>query len=204
MQQNVHLVEDDDLVRKSTSFLLSNSGYRVAAYGSGEEFLEEVGDSPSGCVLLDVQLPGISGLQVQSQLNERGISIPVIVLTGHGDIATAIAAMKSGATDFIEKPFDQALLLGAIDAAFDRFEEARASGSVSHGAKVRLDALSNREQDVLRGLVEGKANKVIAHDLGISPRTVEVYRANLMGKLGVRSLSEALRIAFAAGLMDGE
>ncbi len=145
----------------------------------------------------------MDGLEVQAELNARGIAMPVIVLTGHGDIGTAVTAMKGGAVDFIEKPFEKAVLLKAIETAFHRLYRTGEAVASEQEAQVRLAALTQREQDVLRGLVRGHPNKTIAYDLGISPRTVEVHRANVMSKLGVRSLSEALRIAFAAGL-EGE
>ncbi len=145
-------------------------------------------------------MPEMDGLQVQRALQERGIGYPVIVMTGHGDVGVAVTAMKAGAVDFIEKPFEKAVLLGAIDEGFARIEQAGRSRARAEEAQVRLQALTPRERDVLEGLVRGHPNKTIAYDLDISPRTVEIHRANLMGKLGVASLSEALRIAFAAGL----
>jgi len=199
----IHLIDDEDSVRRSAGFMLRTSGYEVRAYPSGIEFLKEVRNADPGCILLDVRMPEMDGLEVQAELNSRGVTMPVIVLTGHGDINTAVAAMKGGAVDFIEKPFEKAVLLEAIESAFRRVDTGSESRSSEHDAKVRIAALTPREQDVLRGLVRGHPNKTIAYDLGISPRTVEVHRANVMSKLHVRSLSEALRIAFAAGL-DGE
>lgn len=203
MQRVIHLIDDEEAVRKSTGFLLRTSGFRVHSYASGPEFLGEVRDADPGCILLDVRMPEMDGLEVQAELNRRGIVMPVIVLTGHGDISTAIAAMKGGASDFIEKPFEKDVLMRAIDVAFERLAEGTRGIAAAQDAQVRIAGLTAREQDVLRGLVNGKPNKVIAYDLSISPRTVEVYRANLMSKLGVRSLSDALRIAFAAGLANG-
>jgi two-component system response regulator FixJ len=202
-QKIIHLVDDDDAVRRSAGFLLRTSGFDVRAYASGVEFLAGVKKAEPGCILLDVRMPEMDGLEVQAELNSRGIAMPVIVLTGHGDITTAISAMKGGASDFIEKPFEKEVLLLAIEAAFERLDAGARARTLAHDAQVRIGALTPREQEVLLGLVSGKPNKVIAYDLGISPRTIEIYRANLMGKLGVRSLSEALRIAFAAGLADG-
>jgi len=142
----------------------------------------------------------MDGLQVQRELNDRGVAMPVIVLTGHGDVSIAVQAMKAGAIDFLEKPFEKASLLGAIERAFDKLSKSEDAQVSEHDAAVRVAALTPREQEVLCGLVRGHPNKTIAYDLGISPRTVEVHRANCMAKLEVRSLSEALRIAFSAGL----
>lgn len=200
-KRTIHLVDDEDSVRRSASFLLRTSGFEVHTYESGVTFLKEVAEVDPGCILLDVRMPQMDGLEVQAELNARGVAMPVVVLTGHGDIGIAVAAMRGGAVDFIEKPFEKEVLLNAIDAAFGRLEEGARGAALAQEARVRLAALTPREQDVLHGLVIGKPNKVIAWDLQISPRTVEVYRANLMSKLGVRSLSEALRIAFAAGLI---
>jgi two-component system response regulator FixJ len=199
----IHLVDDEESVRRSTSFVLRTSGFDVKSYASGVHFLRDVRHADAGCVLLDVRMPEMDGLEVQRELNARGIALPVVVLTGHGDITTAVQAMKSGAVDFLEKPFEKATLLGAIEAAFRRLERADEAAAAEQEAAVRIAALTPREQDVLRGLARGHPNKTIAYDLGISPRTVEVHRANVMSKLHVRSLSEALRLAFAASL-DGE
>lgn len=201
--RTIHLVDDDEAVRRSASFLLRTSGYLVKTYASGVEFLAAAKEAVPGCILLDVRMPEMDGLAVQKALKERGVLMPVIVLTGHGDIAIAVQAMKEGAVDFIEKPFDKAVLFSAIEEGFARIEDASRRGARADEAKVRLDALTGRERDVLQGLVRGHPNKTIAYDLGISPRTVEIHRANLMAKLDVSSLSEALRIAFAAGL-EGE
>ncbi len=198
--QLVHIIDDEDSVRKSASFLLRTSGFETLTYPSGVAFLREVKHAAPGCVLLDIRMPEMDGLEVQRELNARGVTLPVIVLTGHGDIGIAVQAMKAGAVDFLEKPFEKEHLLEAIGAAFGRLDHDQDSGVAQREAQLRVDALSPREQDVLRGLVRGHPNKTIAYDLGISPRTVEVHRANLMGKLKARSLSEALRIAFAAGL----
>lgn len=199
-QRLIHIVDDEDSVRRSAGFMLKTSGFAVQPWASGVEFLREVRSVEPGCVLLDVRMPEMDGLEVQKALHERGVTMPVIILTGHGDIGIAVRAMKAGAVDFIEKPFEKDVLLNAIAAAFDRLD---ASGEVSARAEeaaVVLGALSPREREVLEGLAQGLPNKTIAYDLGISARTVEVHRANVMAKLGARSLSDALRIAFAAGL----
>lgn len=198
-ERTVHLVDDDEAIRRSAGFMLKTSGYLVKSYASGVELLKERELVP-GCVLLDVRMPEMDGLQVQQALRDRGIGFPVIVMTGHGDVSVAVQAMKAGAIDFIEKPFEKAVLISAIEEGFGRIEHAGRGQARAEEAQVRLQALTPRERDVLEGLVRGHPNKTIAYDLDISPRTVEIHRANLMSKLGVASLSEALRIAFAAGL----
>jgi two-component system response regulator FixJ len=202
--RTIHLVDDDEAIRRSVSFMLRTSGYLVKTYPSGVEFLAVAREAVTGCILLDVRMPDMDGLDVQQALKERGVLMPVIVLTGHGDINLAVQAMKAGAVDFIEKPFEKPVLIGAIEEGFARIDQAGRRHARADEAKVRLETLTPREYDVLRGLVRGHPNKTIAYDLGISPRTVEIHRANLMGKLGVPSLSEALRIAFAAGLGSDE
>ena len=198
--RTVHLVDDDEAIRRSASFMLRTSGFQVKTYASGLEFLKEAKNAAPGCVLLDVRMPEMDGLEVQRAMHDRGILLPVIVMTGHGDVGVAVQAMKSGAVDFIEKPFDKSVMLSAIEEGFSRLDQAGRRNARADDARVRLEALTPREYDVLKGLVRGHPNKTIAYDLGISPRTVEIHRANLMTKLAVASLSEALRIAFAAGL----
>ena len=196
----VHLVDDDEAIRRSAGFLLKTAGYRVQSYVSGVELLRDVRALEPGCVLLDIRMPGMDGLEVQRELREAGCLLPVIIMTGHGDVAAAVQAMKAGAVDFIEKPFEKQTLLSALEAARERLEQASAHSARAEQAAARLNILTSREMDVLSGLVRGLPNKTIAYDLGISPRTVEIHRANLMDKLQVRSLSEVLRIAFAAGI----
>ena len=196
----VYIVDDDDAVRRSAGSMLRILGFGVRSYASGVDFLKEVKKLPPGCILLDVRMPDMGGLEVQQELNAHGVAMPVIVLTGHGDIATAVRAMKEGASDFLEKPFERASLIEAIERGLEKINRKDQSTKSEHEAKVRIAALTRREQDVLRELVRGHQNKTIAYDLGISPRTVEVHRANVMSKLDVRSLSDALRIAFAARL----
>lgn len=200
----VHIIDDEEAVRKSASFMLKTSGFGVRAWESGVHFLKEVRHAEVGCILLDIRMPELDGLEVQQQLNERGVSMPVIVLTGHGDVSIAVKAMKAGAVDFLEKPFETDVLLGAIERAFERLDSTRDVMVRAAEAEVVLGALSDREREVLEGLAQGYPNKTIAYDLGISPRTVEVHRANIMSKLHARSLSEALRIAFAAGMGESQ
>jgi len=194
----VHVVDDDDSVRRSASFMLKHAGYNVESYVSGVEFLKEAKNADRGCVLLDVRMPEMDGLEVQQEMVRRGIDMPVVILTGHGDVGLAVKAMRAGAVNFIEKPYEKEALLGAIEEAYVRLDRGHDKDMKATEAKVRLASLTGRERDVLNGLVAGNPNKTIAYDLGISPRTVEIYRANMMEKLRARSLSEALRIAFIA------
>lgn len=200
----VHLVDDDEAVRRSASFMLRTSGYSVKTYASGSDLLAAATALDPGCILLDVRMPVVDGLEVQQELKDRNIRLPVIVMTGHGDVGVAVQAMKAGAVDFIEKPFEVAVLLGALDEGFARIQNAGQAHRGAEEAKARLRVLTPRECEVLRGLVRGHSNKVIAFHLGISPRTVEIHRAKVMSKLEVASFSEALRIAFAAGLGSGD
>jgi two-component system response regulator FixJ len=194
----VHLVDDDASVRRSVGFMLKTSGHQVQAYESGVELLKSSSQLERGCILLDIRMPGMDGLEVQQALQEKGVGLPVIIMTGHADVGLAVKAMKAGAVDFIEKPFEKMTLLSSLDEGFRRISQREVTGERRKDAEVKLQALTPRERDVLNGLAHGLPNKTIAYDLGISPRTVEIHRANLMTKLGVRSLSEALRIAFAA------
>jgi two-component system, LuxR family, response regulator FixJ len=194
----VHLVDDDDAIRRSAGFLLKTSGFQVVAYASGDEFLGVAKGAESGCVLLDIRMPGTNGLDVQQAMLDRGIGLPVIMLTGHGDVALAVRAMKAGAVDFLEKPFEKAALLRAVESAFERLRTGDRLKLSGLEAETRLASLTARERDVVEGLIQGFPNKTIGYDLGISPRTVEIHRANLMRKLGVASLSEVLQIAFSA------
>jgi two-component system response regulator FixJ len=196
----VHIVDDEEAIRRSASFMLKTSGYAVETWATGVAFLKEIRHIPQGCVLLDVRMPEMDGLDVQQALLERGVTMPVIILTGHADVSIAVRAMKAGAVDFLEKPFEKAVLISAIETAFDRIGKADGAAARAAEANVVLGVLTPREREVLEGLAQGLPNKTIAYDLGISPRTVEVHRANLMAKLDVRSLSDALRLAFAAGL----
>jgi two-component system response regulator FixJ len=194
----VHLVDDDEAIRRSVGFMLKTSGFHVRSYESGVELLKSASNLEPGCILLDIRMPGMDGLEVQTALKGKGIGLPVIIMTGHGDVTLAVQAMKAGAVDFIEKPFEKAVLLSAIEHGVERLKRSTADVERADEAAVRLQALTPREREVLDGLAKGLPNKTIAYDLGISPRTVEIHRANVMSKLDVKSLSEALRIAFAA------
>ena len=194
----IYVVDDDEAIRRSLSFMLRTSGFAVKLFEGGSHFLKEAAALAPGCVLLDVRMPDIDGLAVQRELRARGIMLPVVIMTGHGDVDMAVTAMKAGASDFIEKPFEKAALLACVDAARRTAVADRGASARAEDARARLNILTDREREVLDGLVEGLPNKTIAYDLGISPRTVEIHRANLMQKLEVKSLAEALRIAFHA------
>lgn len=193
----VHVVDDDDSVRQSVGFMLKTSGYRVRPYVSGSELLKDAKTLEAGCILLDIRMPGMDGLAVQQALHDKGVSLPVVIMTGHGDVPLSVRAMKAGATDFIEKPFEKETLLSAIEQGLSSLKWADSNKEHAKDAAVRLNLLTSREREVLDGLAQGLPNKTIAYELSISPRTVEIHRANLMTKLKARSLSEALRFAFA-------
>ena len=196
----IHVVDDDAAMRDSLAFLLDVNGFQPKTYESANAFLSAAATGAASCVISDIRMPGLSGIELVRALKSRGEACPVILITGHGDVALAVEAMKAGAVDFIEKPFDDAALLSAIRAALDTRAAKVGDSAAKKEAEARLADLSPRERDVLLGLVAGKINKVIAHDLNISPRTVEVYRANLMAKTGAHSMSELMRLALAAGL----
>jgi two-component system, LuxR family, response regulator FixJ len=196
----IHVIDDDAAMRDSLAFLLDVNGFKSQLYESADAFLRAMNADAVSCVVSDIRMPGMTGVELVRKLKSEGSSCPVILITGHGDVALAVEAMKAGAVDFIEKPFDDTSLLGAIRTALDEHSANRDDSSAKKQAEARLSELSPRERDVLQGLVAGKINKVIAHELSISPRTVEVYRANLMAKTGARSMSELMRIALAAGL----
>jgi two-component system response regulator FixJ len=202
MTRNVYIVDDDDALRHSVEVLLDVAGgFVTRSFASGEAFLDQLSHIGMGCVLLDLNMPGMNGLEVLHQLQQRDERFETILLTGQGDIGVAVEAMKSGAIDFIEKPYDNRMLLNALANGFARIEDREKEVSAIQHARHGIERLTPREKDVLLGLIDGKANKIIAFELDISPRTVEIYRANLMDKLGVRSVAEAVRIAFAAGLV---
>ncbi len=200
MTRTIYIVDDDDAVRASLHSLLSlQPDLIVRSYRSGDAFLEDVAELDPGVLLLDFHMPGANGLDVLRSLRGKG-NFAAVVLTGQGNVSLAVQAMQAGALDFIEKPYEAEVLLELVANAFRQLERDSEATARVEAAKGRISRLSPRETDVLKGLIEGRSNKIIAYELDISPRTVEIYRANLMDKLEVRSLSEALRIAFAAGL----
>ena len=201
-EKRVYLVDDEAAVRRSVGFMLKTSGFEVESFESGEAFLKAAPHLAPGCVLLDVRLGAMDGLAVQQALKDNGVVLPVIIITGHGAVGLAVRAMKAGAVDFLEKPFEKTAVIASLEQAL-RHNDGRAELiRLADQARAQLNGLTPRERDVLNGLVEGQSNKVIAYDLGISPRTVEIHRANLMSKLGVGSLSDALKIAFTARMAD--
>ena len=198
----VHVIDDDEAARQSLEFLLDCAGYRVRSYASAVEFLDALPQLEPGCIVTDVRMPEISGIELIDRLKRMGIEQPVIVITGHADVPMAIEAMKQGVADFIEKPFSDDAILGAVRSALARAEGRGQLQAEKQQVLTRLASLSPREREVLDGLVKGHANKVIAFDLDISARTVEVYRANVMTKMQAGSLSELVRMVTIAELSE--
>ncbi len=195
----VHIADDDESVRQSLAFLLSTAGMVVRLYESAAAFLEAPDNIQEGCLITDVRMPEMSGIELLHELKVRSISLPTIVITGHGDVPLAVEAMKCGAIDFIEKPFDSEAIIRAVQSAKERVDKRARECESEAALAAKLASLSKRERQVLDRLVAGDPNKTIAHDLGISPRTVEVYRAHLMTKMQAKSLSELVRMALLAG-----
>ncbi len=196
----VHVIDDDDAARDGLEFLIDCAGIKVRSYESAVQFLDAVPTMERGCIVTDVRMPEMSGVELIGRLKTLGVTDPVIVITGHADVPMAIQAMKQGVSDFIEKPFGDDAILGAIRTALARENGRREASAEADRVKARIETLSQREREVLDGLVEGHANKVIAFDLDISARTVEVYRANVMTKMQARSLSELVRMVTIARL----
>jgi len=194
----VHVIDDDEAMRTSLAFLLDTAGYEVRLYDSATHFLDATPELAAGCVLTDVRMPGLNGLELTRHLKALGLDLPVIMMTGHGDVPLAVDAMKAGVVDFLEKPFETGVLLAAIASAIASSSLGTPKAVLS-AFQATLGHLSPREGEVLRGVVDGKANKLIALELGISPRTVEVYRANVMTKTGAAGLPDLIRMAMLNG-----
>src|SRR5712691_6365354 len=197
---SVYIVDDDDAVRDSLSVLLESKAYTVRSFGSAPEFLAAAPSLPVGCLIADIRMPEMDGLELQQRLIERALHFPMIVITGHGDVPLAVRAMKAGAIDFIEKPFAAEAILDSLGGALSRLAAPNERDPAAVAAAAKLALLSPREREVLEGLLAGLPNKSIAYDLAISPRTVEIHRARVMDKMGARSLSELIRLALAAGV----
>jgi len=202
MNRCVYIVDDDDDIREEMSELLSSHRLTVRAFATGEALLDAAHELEAGCVILDLHLPGKGGLAVQEQLHSHGALHQIIMLTGAGDVPTAVRAIQAGASDYLLKPLSAQALLVGLEAAFARLDDALTSRENQQVAEAAIARLSNREKHVLRGLLRGAPNKIIAHELDLSTRTVEMYRGTLMDKLGVRSLPEAMRLAYNAGFVS--
>ena len=203
-QPVVHIVDDDEGLRESLAFLLRSASLEVRSFESAKAFLDKLPHAMPGCVITDVRMPDMGGIELLRRLKELKVGVPVIVITGHGDIALAVEAMKMGAADFFEKPFDDALLVASVRAALRQREDQTKRGTERAEIEHSISSLSPREKDVLAGLIGGRANKQIAFDLGISPRTVEIYRANLMNKMQADSLSGLVRMALLAEMLGSD
>jgi len=198
IEQTVFIVDDDGAVRDALALLLGLKGHRTAIFGSAEDFLAAYRDEWRGCLVLDIKMGGMNGLELQSKLAARGSELPIVIVTGHGDAASARAALKSGAVDFLEKPIDDEQLIAAVRAALERDAKRQAARAVGGETELRLSRLTPRERQVMDLAAAGRHNREIGEALGISPRTVEVYKARLMEKLQARNLSELIRFALTA------
>ncbi|HNR23661.1 MAG TPA: response regulator transcription factor [Steroidobacteraceae bacterium] len=195
----IYIVDDDDGMRRALTLLMATVGYNPVAFARPSEFLAKYDPSLAGCLVIDVRMPEMSGLEVQQQLNRSGSMLPVILITGHGDIPMAVQAMKNGASDFLQKPFRDQDLLDSINAALKQDAENRTSVERLTDLRRRVESLTPREQEVMDLVVDGRANKVIAIDLGLSERTVEIHRANVMAKMGARSVAHLVKMCLMLG-----
>jgi two-component system response regulator FixJ len=198
----VYVIDDDEAMRDSLDFLLDAAGFNVTLFESALNFLDALPGLDFGCVVSDVRMPGLDGIELLKRMKASHSAFPVLIITGHGDVPLAVEAMKLGAVDFLEKPFEDDRLIGMIEAAIRQAEPAARSEAVSHDIAARVATLSPRERQVMDGLIAGLSNKLIARDYDISPRTIEVYRANVMTKMQANSLSELVRLAMRAGLLN--
>jgi two-component system response regulator FixJ len=204
MSQNgkVYVIDDDPAMRDSLDFLLGSAGFSVRLFDSAQVFLDALPNLEPGCVVTDVRMPGIDGMELLRQLKSNARKLPVIVMTGHGDVPLAVEAMKLGALDFLEKPFEDDRLIGMIESALSESKSGSKSEALSADMAARAASLTQRERQVMQGLVAGHSNKTIAREYDISPRTVEVYRANVMTKMQASNLSELVRFAIRAGIVE--
>jgi two-component system response regulator FixJ len=197
----VYVIDDDEAMRDSLNFLLDSAAFSVTLFETAQNFLDVLQGLEFGCVVSDVRMPGIDGIELLKRMKAGHSTFPILIMTGHGDVPLAVEAMKLGAVDFLEKPFEDDRLIGMIEAAIRQAEPAARSEVVTHDIAARVATLSPRERQVMEGLIAGLSNKLIARDYDISPRTIEVYRANVMTKMQANSLSELVRLAMRAGLL---
>ncbi|MDP1582652.1 MAG: response regulator FixJ [Bradyrhizobium sp.] len=198
----IYVIDDDEAMRDSLNFLLDSAGFHVTLFESAQNFLDRLAGLEFGCVVSDVRMPGIDGIEMLKRMKASQSTFPILIMTGHGDVPLAVEAMKLGAVDFLEKPFEDDRLIGMIEAAIRQAEPAAKSETITHEIAARVATLSPRERQVMDGLIAGLSNKLIARDYDISPRTIEVYRANVMTKMQANSLSELVRLAMRAGLLN--
>ena len=198
----VYVIDDDEAMRDSLNFLLDAANYEVTLFDSAVKFLDAVPGLEFGCVVSDVRMPGLDGMELLKRMKAAHSAFPIVIMTGHGDVPLAVEAMKLGAVDFLEKPFEDDRLIAMIEMAIQQAEPAARSEALAQDIAARVASLSPRERQVMNGLIAGLSNKLIARDYDISPRTIEVYRANVMTKMQANSLSELVRLAMRAGLLD--
>jgi len=196
----IHVVDDEEAVRQSLAFLLTTAGYAVRVHASATSFLSVAAELNRACLITDLRMPDLNGVELLRRMRASNIAMPAIVVTGHGDVPMAVEAMKAGALDFIEKPFDDAVLIDAISRAVENLEKNSEGDGNAAIVNDRYEQLTDREKQVLKGIVAGHANKTIAYDLNISPRTVEIHRANVMAKMQARNLPDLVRMALSAKL----
>jgi len=199
---NVYVIDDDEAMRDSLNFLLDSSGFTVRLFETAQSFLDALPDLSFGCVLSDVRMPGMDGIELLKRLKAQNNPFPILIMTGHGDVPLAVEAMKLGAVDFLEKPFEDDRLTAMIDMAIRQAEPAVKNEAIAQDIAARVASLSPRERQVMEGLIAGLSNKLIAREYDISPRTIEVYRANVMTKMQANSLSELVRLAMRAGMLN--
>jgi two-component system response regulator FixJ len=198
----VYVIDDDEAMRDSLNFLLDSANYKVTLFESAMAFLDALPGLEFGCVVSDVRMPGLDGIELLKRMKADHSTFPIVIMTGHGDVPLAVEAMKLGAVDFLEKPFEDDRLVAMIETAINRAEPAARSEALTQEIAARIASLSPRERQVMDGLIAGLSNKLIARDYDISPRTIEVYRANVMTKMQANSLSELVRLAMRAGLLN--
>ena len=198
----VYVIDDDEAMRDSLNFLLDSAGFKVSLFETAGKFLDVLPGLDFGCVVSDVRMPGLDGIELLKRMKAGHSRFPIVIMTGHGDVPLAVEAMKLGAVDFLEKPFEDDRLVGMIETALRQAEPAARSEAAAHDIAARIATLSPRERQVMNGLIAGLSNKLIARDYDISPRTIEVYRANVMTKMQANSLSELVRLAMRAGMLN--